>query len=200
MSIYQKSQFSNIPNPYQASHPYYIPFLNGGNPEPMYPSDALYDGTYQKDVMNPQYQYFGTMNYPYTVQRQNVPYVYYNPKPNLYVDFSNPSSALYYNIPPYPPYVYWYPNPQTCADVCGNKICDKYYEQMNNYRNCKRCQLNDPPQCWSSSKQQCVNCPPEQALESCSSRRRYGMPNPNGEIHADVPPQNPLYTNCRLYK
>ncbi len=200
MNIFQKSQYSNLPRPYRASSSYYIPFLNGGNPEPTYPADALYDGTYQTDNMNPKYQYYGNMEYPQTVQRQNVPLVYYNPKPNLYVDASDPSSLYYYTIHPYPPYVYWYPNPNECRDVCGNKVCEDYYNQMNNYRNCTRCQKNDPPQCWSSKKQQCVNCPPEKALEGCHLRTRYGIPNPNGELHADLPPQNPLYTSCKLYR
>jgi hypothetical protein len=69
---------------------------------------------------------------------------------------------------------------------------------MNNYRNCRRCQRKDPPQCWSPDRQECVDCAPEKALASCAARERYGCPNPNGEMHADVPPVNPLYTGCRM--
>jgi hypothetical protein len=199
MSLYRNSQYSNKPFHYSTSNPYYIPFLNGGNPEPMYPSDALYDGTYQTDNMNPKYQYYGNLDYPQTVQRQNQPLVYYNPKPVLKVDATDKSSILYYESPKYPPYVYYYPNPVECKDVCGNKICDAYYNKMNNYRNCRRCQMKSTPQCWCPRTQTCVNCPPEKALTSCASRTRYGMPNPNGALQADVPPQNPLYTSCRLY-
>lgn len=187
MSVYQvKSQYNNVPS-FRASYPNYIPFLNGGNPETLYPYDSMYDK---------KYQHFGSMDYPYYVQRHNAPQVYFNPKPLLKVDATNPRAILYNEIPPYPNYIYWYPNPMKCQDVCGNKVCDAYYEKANNYRNCMRCQRKDPPQCWSSKFQQCINCPPEHALTPCASRTRYGMPNPNGELHADVSPQNPLYNGC----
>lgn len=200
MSMYQNtSQYSNVPQPYRAPYPHYIPFLNGGNPETLYPYDGLYDKKYQAARGNPKYQHYGSMDYPHYVQRHNQPQVYFNPKPVLKVNMSNPKAVLYNEIPPYPNYIYWYPNPVECRDTCGNKVCDAYYEKANNYRNCMRCQRKDPPQCWSSQAQQCVNCPPEQALTACSSRVRYGMPNPNGELHADVAPQNPLYTGCKLY-
>ena len=198
MSIYQKSQYSNLAKPYRASYPYYIPHLNGGNPQTMYPYDAVYDQKYQGQNMDPRFQYYGNMEYPQSVQRHRMPYVYYNPKPKLYVDTTNPGAAHYYDIPPYPPYVYWYPNPMKCRDICGNKICDAYFRQINNYRNCTRCQRKQTPQCWSPEAQECVQCAPEEALASCASLDRYGSPNPNGQMHANVPPQNPLYTGCKL--
>lgn len=194
MSIYRKSQYSNLSIPYQASYPYYVSHVKGGYPERQYPYDALLDQKYQYDNLNPRYQYYGNMGYPYSAQRHRAPQVYYDPKPTL---FHHASSGHEYKIPPYPPYIYWYPNPKECRDVCGNKVCDEYHEQLSNYRNCRRCQRKDPPQCWDPSSQMCVECPPEQALENCASRYNYGCANPNGYQHADVPPINPLYTGCK---
>lgn len=194
MSIYSKNQYSNREDPYSAPYPYYIPFLNGGNPQTMYPYDALYDQKYQMQNSDPKYQYYGNMEYPYYVQRHRSPHVYFDPKPTKYWH----SNGFQYRIPPYPPYIYWYPNPVECRDVCGNNVCDAYYNAMNNYRNCKRCQQKDPPQCWDSTSQKCTDCPPEEALEGCQLRTRYGCANPRGFPHADVPPINPKYTGCKM--
>ena len=193
-NVYTNSQYSNVPVPYSAPYPWYIPFLNGGNPRTMYPYDAIYDQRYQEHNSDPKYQYFGNMAYPAYVQRHRVPQVYFDPKPTKYYS----TSGYQYKIPPYPPYIYWYPNPVECRDVCGNKVCDAYHNALNNYNNCRRCQRMDPPQCWDPDNQMCKTCPPKQALKKCSSRGRYGCANPNGFPHDDVPPINPKYTGCKL--
>ena len=100
-----------------------------------------------------------------------------------------------HKVPEYPPTIYWYPNPMECEDVCGKKVCNKYYRQLNNYRMCQICQSQKTPMCWNPNAQRCEMCSPEQAWESCSDR--FGAQNPNGWLHANTGPINPKYTGCQ---
>ena len=134
------------------------------------------------------------MNYSYFNDRQRIPRVAFNPKPVSY----QAANGFAYQIPQYPPYIFWYPNPVECRDVCGKQVCDSYYKAMNDNRNCQRCQRKDPPQCWDSKADVCVDCPRATALASCNSRNTYGCANPRGFPHSDGAPINPLYTGCKL--
>lgn len=194
--MYSTGQYNNRPVPYESAYQYYISFLNGSNPNVQYPYDAQFDSKYQNDVVNPTYSTnVGEMNYPYYVQRHRSPEVFYDPKPTKYY---NPVDNHIYQIPQYPPYMYWYPAPSECRDTCGKKVCDSYYKAMNDNRNCQRCQRKDPPQCWDSQIESCVDCPRSTALASCNSRNSYGCANPRGFPHSDGAPINPMYTGCKL--
>jgi hypothetical protein len=199
IEMYSTSQYNNRPVPYEASYQYYTAFLNGGNPNPQYPYDAMYDRKYQKVVLNPSYKYYGDatdgrqMNYPYYVQRHRAPSVYYNSKP-----YTTTAVSPDYRIPDAQPYMYWYPNPVECEDTCGKDVCNAYYKAMNDNRNCQRCQRKDPPQCWDSENETCIDCPRRVALASCNSRNTYGCANPRGFPNADSAPINPVYTGCQL--
>lgn len=190
-SAYTTTQWSNIPN--DASYPYAIPHLNASIPQTQYPYDSVYDTQYQENIIHPKYRWYGNMEYPYFAQRHRQPKVYTRPKPSLRYD-----NGHAYTIPSYPPYVYWYPNPLKCRDTCGDDICNAYFQKINNYRNCRRCQNQKTPKCWDPKFQKCVACPPEIALESCSSRKRFGCANPNGWDQGPTQPINPIYTGCKL--
>lgn len=189
-TIYTNTPYSNVPR--NASYPHGYSHIQGTLPETQYPYDSAYDHTYQRDIRHSKYRYYGNMEYPHWVQRHNMPQVYTDHKPRSYTN-----NGYKYAIPPYPPYLYFYPNPVECRDACGKNTCDKYYYRLNNYNNCKRCQLvkSPGPMCWSSQKQQCVACPREQALSRCEDS--YGCGNPNGFPHDNVGPINPLYTGCQ---
>lgn len=191
-SIFANSWYSNVPR--SPSYPYGYPHLSASIPQTHYPLDSVYDNRYQKDVRNPKYRWFGNMEYPYFVQRHRQPKVFTEPKPKYTIH-----NGYYYSVNSYPPYTYWYPNPMKCRDACGEKVCNEYFRRLNNYNNCKRCQLsrgyNGLPMCFDPKSQQCVECTPEQALENCEDR--FGCANPQGWPHARVPPQNPLYTGCK---
>lgn len=192
LSVYQTTQYQNIPR--DPPMPFGYAHLSGNIPQTHYPYDSVYDTEYQSVIMHPKYRWYGNMEYPYHVRRQRVPKVFTRPKPNYY-KYNN----YYYQIPNYPPYVHWYPNPMLCRDTCGDAICNEYFRRINDYRNCLRCQMNrGKPMCWSPEKQDCVDCPPEEALAKCNSRDRFGCANPNGFPHADVPPVNPIYTGCMM--
>lgn len=98
----------------------------------------------------------------------------------------------------YPPAAYYYFNPPACEDKCNPQVCHRYHEKRSNYRNCLICQKQNPPKCWNSIKHKCEDCPLNEAMEQCHSRTRFGSPNPLGPRHADVPPVNPAYNDCRL--
>lgn len=192
-TIYSNSQYSNVPRdpPQQDGYSY----LRGSRPQTTFPYDAAYDPTYQQDRVNPQYRYYQHYEYPAWVQRHNPPKVtsqnFVNPKPVTYT-----LDGYEYKIPAYPPYMYWYPNPIDCKDVCGKQVCDNYYKRRNDFYNCQRCQLvqSPGPMCWNSNLQKCVPCSREKALAPCEET--YGCANPNGFPHNKVAPINPLYTGC----
>lgn len=188
-SVYTNTPYANIPH--DANYPYGFPYLNGRLPDVHFPWDAVYDVQYQHDVRNPKYQYYGNMSYPYFVRRHRIPSVLANPKPTEveHGDYS-------YQIPQYPPYVYWYPNPVECRDTCGEQMCGAWAKRMNDYRMCQMCQNLKSPQCWDAARQRCTPCRPEQALARCEDR--FGCANPNGWMQDRVAPINPKYTGCRL--
>jgi hypothetical protein len=105
---------------------------------------------------------------------------------------------VFFQLPDNGPYLYWYPNPTECRDVCNPKRCNEYYTQLNNYNNCNRCQLNPGrPMCWNPKTQQCYKCSQKKAMKSCTKPSAYGTPNPNGWPHREVGgPINPKYTGC----
>ncbi len=167
--------YGNIPRDVQ------YPFLNG-RMQSVYESDVYYGNMgYMGNT--------GNMGYPYYVQR--VPQVLPNPKPTS-VEVGDYS----YQIPKYPPYLYWYPNPVECADSCGAAVCNAYGKKMNDYRMCQRCQSMKTPQCWNASAQKCQPCRPEKALTSCEDQ--FGCANPTGWLQSRGAPINPKYTGCRL--
>lgn len=87
----------------------------------------------------------------------------------------------------------WYPNPLVCKDVCSSEVCDKYKQQIRNYRGCRECQRNDPPKCWNPKTNQCTSCHHKDALKSCNkSQHPLGFPNSN------IAPVNPMYNKCKL--
>lgn len=141
---------------------------------------------------NSKYDYYGNMSYPYYVKKHRIPKIYLKPKPRIYK-----SNNYYYQIPPYPPRIYFYNNPIECRDKCGPRACNLYHKRLNDFNNCKRCQnIKSPgPMCWSSRRQKCVPCPRHHALSRCEDR--FGCSNPNGLPHDNVPPINPLYTGCK---
>lgn len=189
-SVYSNTLYGNIPR--DAGYPYGFPYLDSRLPQTMYPWDSVYDMQYQHDVQNPKYQYYGNMEYPYFVRRHRMPLVFANPKPREVAH--GPYS---YQIPQYPPYVYWYPNPTECRDTCGSAICDAYYKRMNDFRGCQLCQnLRGGPQCWDAKNQRCRKCRPEEALERCEDQ--FGCRNPDGWLQDNVAPINPKYTGCRV--
>ncbi len=190
-SIYTNTPYTNIGR--DPSYPYYYPHLNGYLPQTMYPYDSVYDNTYQSNIRHPKYRWYGNMEYPYFVRRHRIPKVFTEPKPTF-----TKANGFYHQIPSYPPYIYWYPNPTKCRDACGEAVCNEYFRRMNNYNMCQRCQTTDPPSCWNPKIQRCVPCNPETALEDC--KQTYGCANPNGWPHRKVAPQNPLYTGCQLCK
>lgn len=189
-TIYTNTPYTNVPR--NAAYPYGLSHLTGSLPETHYPYDAVYDARYQRNVRDPRYKYHGNMQYPYYVQRHRTPKVFTEPKPRSY-KWNNYS----YHIPSYPPYVYYQPNPIKCRDACGTDVCNEYFRRLNNYNNCRRCQLvkSPGPMCWSPTTQRCVSCPPEQALSRCQDS--FGCGNPNGGVHDNVAPINPLYTGCQ---
>jgi hypothetical protein len=189
-SVFSNTQFTNIPR--DASYPYGHPYLSSRLPQTHYPWDSVYDTRYQRDVQHPKYQWHGHMEYPYYVRRHRIPKVFTEPKP---IEFASPNGYSY-QIPQYPPYVYWYPNPVECRDACGTKVCEEYHRRMNNYRMCKFCQTLKRPMCFDPRRQSCVPCRPEQALARCEDN--FGCRNPNGWMHDNVEPINPKYTGCQL--
>ena len=194
-SIYTNTQYTNVPkNP---SYPYGYPHLSASLPQTHYPYDSVYDVTYQKHVKHPKYRWYGNMQYPYHVQRHRMPKVFTEPKPTFAVH-----NGYYYSTNSYPPYVYWYPNPTKCRDMCGEKTCQEYYYKLNNYLNCKRCQnrrgSKGQPLCFDPNKQKCVECAPELALIPCEDR--FGCANPQGLPHRRGPPIDPRKTGCQMCK
>jgi hypothetical protein len=190
--VYSKTQYQNIPR--DATLNYYYPYLGYNIPQTQYPYDSVYDNEYQSLISHPKYRHFGNLEYPYYVRRHRTPKIYTRPKPNEY-KFNNYT----YQIPNYPPYVYWYPRPGLCRDSCGDAVCNEYFKRINDWRNCRRCQNMRPnPMCWDSVKEKCVPCPRNEALGNCNLRSKFGCANPNGPQHSDVPPINPLYTGCSL--
>lgn len=170
-------------------------YLGGTNPQTTYPYDSKYDAKY-----DPMYQlYHKKRAYPAWVQEHNPPYVFaqsfVDPKPKTYSVNVGPNN-IEFNVADYPPYSYFYPNPLECEDVCGGRVCDKYYRKRNDFYNCQRCQLvqTPGPMCWSSKLQKCVKCSREEALSPCEDR--YGCANANGFPHNRVEPINPKYTGC----
>lgn len=190
-SSYAQAPNSNLPVR-DASWVYGYPYMTSRLPQANWPWDSVYDTAYQSDINNPNYRHYGTMEYPYSVRRQQVPLVYVNPRPSSY----ETDSGYGFNIPNYPPAIYWYPNPTECEDTCGPQVCNAYYKRANDYRMCNVCQTLKKPMCWDPRSQRCVDCAPEQALESCE--KRFGSTNPNGWPHARVAPINPKYTGCAL--
>lgn len=126
-----------------------------------------------------------------------LPRVLVEPKP---VEYDDRATGFNYHIPSYPPYVYWYPNPMECSDVCGERVCNAYDRRMNDYRMCEYCQSMKVPQCWDKRAQQCVSCPQGQALRRCVDT--YGCANPHngGWMQDRVAPINPKYTGCKQCK
>lgn len=189
------------PKPYEC-HSQFHTFLNGAIPDTAYPYAGAYgfksflpNPNQDKEFFDDSMSMDRTDRYPfpYTVRRHRVPQVFMNPKPTK---FFNAATGYKYQIPQYPNFLYWYPGDTLCSDVCGEKICNKYYNDLNNYRNCQRCQMKDPPQCWSPKMQTCVDCPRHIALGACQSRERYGCGG-NTWPMADTEPQNPMLTGCR---
>lgn len=81
---------------------------------------------------------------------------------------------------------------QFCDNVCGVRTCQKYRTQLENYHQCKRCQLQG--KCWSPYQQRCIDCGFDRAMKSCESK--YGCANKNGFEFENVPPINPMFNNC----
>lgn len=167
--------------------------MSGYSYRPM-PTNYPWDSTYEPypNPVTPKYQVNGNMEYPYWVRRHRNPKVFSDPKP---IEYSDPSGYTY-QIPEYPPYVYWYPNPMECRDSCGTKVCNEHYRRVNNYRMCQRCQSLKKPMCWNSEAQKCVACSPRQALSPCEDS--FGCRNPNGWLQSNVAPIDPKYTGCRM--
>lgn len=118
-----------------------------------------------------------------------TPLVYLSSRPSSYEN----DYGYKFEVPKYPPPIYWYPNPLECKDVCGSRVCDAYYRRLNDYRMCQQCQSLKTPMCWNSDKQQCVGCRGEKALASCEDR--FGAQG-NGWLQTNVGPVNPKYTGC----
>lgn len=189
-SIYSNTQYTNVPrNP---SYAYGYSHLTGSFPETHHPYDAVYDARYQHNVRHPKYKHYGNMAYPAWVRKHATPKVFTEPKPRSYK-----WNGYKYQISTFPNYLFWNSNPVKCRDACGTNICNEYFRRLNNYNNCKRCQnVKYPgPMCWSSNKQRCVACPPEQALSRCEDS--FGCNNVLGGVHDNVGPINPLYTGCQ---
>lgn len=189
-SVYTNTPYTNVPR--DASYPYGHPYLTSRMPQTHYPWDSVYDSRYQLDIQHPKYRWYGNMEYPYFVRRHRIPKVFTEPKPQWIEN----DDGYTYQIPAYPPYVYWYPNPVECRDACGSATCNAYFKRMNDYRMCQFCQNLKTPQCWNPGRQRCEACPPEQALSRCEDN--FGCRNPNGWMHDNVPPINPKYTGCQL--
>ena len=190
-SVYGNTPYTNVPN--DASYQYGHQYLTSKLPQTQYPWDSVYDTRYQRDIQHPKYKWNGNMEYPYFVRRHRIPKVFTEPKPIAYKDYN---SGYSYQIPQYPPYVYWYPNPVECRDACGADKCDAYYKRMNDYRGCQRCQTLKIPKCWNSTTQRCESCSPEKALSRCEDN--FGCRNPNGWVHDNVAPINPKFSGCQL--
>lgn len=189
-SVYSTAYGSNLPAR-DASWVYGYPYMTSRLPQAMWPWDAVHDVQYQTDVQNPRYKHYGMMEYPYSARRHRTPLVYVKPRPAEYQ-----VHGLTYQIPQYPPPIYWYPNPVTCEDSCGSSKCQDFYGKQNDYRMCQMCQNLKSPMCWDPKSRRCVDCLPEHSLESCE--QRFGSRNPNGWLHANVAPINPKYTGCQL--
>lgn len=188
-SVYSAPYQSNLPAR-DASQAYAYPYMTERLPQATFPWDAARDSRYQADIANPNYRHYGNNAYPYSVRRQQTPVVFYNPRPKEY----DAGNGFTFNVPEYPPPIYWYPNPVECEDACGAPVCNAYYRRLNNYRMCQVCQSLKRPMCWDPQAQQCVGCTPEHALDSCEDR--FGSRNPNGWMHSNVGPINPKYTGC----
>lgn len=158
-------------------------------PETTYPNDYVYDTPYRE---NPSRIPTGSMIYPSAAVRHRNPQVLINPKP---YDVEDRDTGYRYQIPQYPPYIYWYPNPVECRDTCGMKVCESYNRRMNDYKMCQFCQTLKTPQCWDRNTQKCTKCPRNKALGSCEDS--FGSPNPNGWMQSNVAPINPKYTGCK---
>jgi hypothetical protein len=154
-------------------------------PNTTYPNSYVYDTPYME---NPERH--GTWTIP---TQDRMPHKFVRPKQND--GYSYPSD-FYYQVPQIPPYVYWYPNPVECRDVCGTNVCDHFARRLNNYKMCQFCQNLKTPQCWDAKNQMCTPCPRSQALQTCENQ--YGCANPNGFPHARVAPIDPKYTGCKL--
>lgn len=174
------SQYTN----YEADYAYFSRL-----PETTFPNDYVYDTPYQE---NPKNQLSGSMDSWGPLRRHRTPQILVQPKP---VEYDDEDSGYSYQIPNYPPYVYWYPNPMECRDTCGTTVCNGYFKKMNDYRMCQFCQDLKHPQCWDSKTQRCVPCPRDQALGRCEDR--FGCANPNGWMQDRVAPINPKYTGCK---
>lgn len=189
-SIYSNTPYTNVTR--TPSYPHRYPHLVSKLPETQYPYDSVYDSRYQHDIKHPNNQH-QNMEYPHWVQRHRMPMVFTERKPRSY----NTTTGYSYQVYPYPPYQYFYHNPRKCRDTCGGRSCQKYFKKLNNYNNCKRCQLikRPGPMCWDPKAQRCVSCSHNKALTRCEDT--FGCKNPQGFPHGNIRPINPLYTGCK---
>ena len=157
-----------------------------------FPNDYIYDAPYEEVPKNVP---TGVTDIPNQPRRHRLPDILVKTKPQNY---KAKKTGFYYQIPQYPPYVYWYPNPMECRDVCGTKVCNDYFKRMNDYRMCRFCQNLKDPQCWDSKLQRCVTCNQSQALKRCEDQ--YGCQNPNSYLgwQDNGAPINPKYTGCKM--
>jgi hypothetical protein len=81
---------------------------------------------------------------------------------------------------------------QFCDNICGVRMCKKYRKRLNDYDQCRRCQIQG--MCWSPYQERCIKCDLNSAMKPCEDK--YGCPNPEGYEFGNVPPINPMFTNC----
>lgn len=99
------------------------------------------------------------------------------------------------------PYEYrpWFPefnnrgySKQFCDNICGVRMCKRYRKRLDDFKQCRNCQQKG--QCWSPYQERCIDCDYNSAIKPCEDK--YGCQNPRGYEFANVPPINPMFTNC----
>jgi hypothetical protein len=159
-------------------------------------TNYVYDTPYQE---MPARQPTGLMDFPREPslpRRHRLPQVMVKSKSQEYDGYR--LTGYNYQISQHSPYIYWYPNPMECRDLCGTRTCDRHYKRMNDYRMCRFCQSLKNPQlrCWDAKEQRCTQCTTSEAGKRCEDL--FGCANPNGWMQDRVAPIDPKYTGCRL--
>lgn len=73
----------------------------------------------------------------------------------------------------------FYRDSEYCRDskYCTDKTCTNHETELQDYRNCVACSLNNPPKCWDSKAGKCKSCKPP--IKSCKK-----TDNPESHYHA----------------
>lgn len=134
----------------------------------------------------------------YYGNQYHLGYTITNTKPLFYNSYEGingiNNSGVTYQIPRYPPLVYYHHNPETVIDKCGYDIANKYNKQLELYRMCQKCKQDQ--YCYDPINNQCIKCSYKELNKSCEEK--FGCKHPNSQIYQNVAPVNPRFNGCKM--